>query len=213
MAHFPSSTSLVLTNYLVSYTGCVLSLPFDRWRHWGSEGMCSTVKGTWADTRGFESQLCCWVSLTCLLSLSPFVYKMRVETPALQERMKWKGRWKVSGTSWAINAQAMIFVVIVIKVTCQGHRGKIECTSSNHKSSARSGYHLPLNHMPKLTREDFELVSMWGCCCWVSRRLPCCESKGDTGPDWTNFKNNITYRGEWPSACGPLGLGDLSHVD
>lgn len=129
MAHFPSSMSLVLTNYLVSYTGCVLSLPFYRWRQEAQRACVHAVKGTRADTRGFESQLCCWVSLTCLLSLSPFVHKMRVEIPALQERMKWKGRWKVSGTSWAINAQAMIFVVIVSKVTCQGHRGKIEPTS------------------------------------------------------------------------------------
>lgn len=85
---------------------------------------------------------------------------MRIETPAYRE----EGNERADGTclvpaGYTVNAQAVIFVVTGRKVTCQGPRGRIELTSSTHKSSVCSGHHLPLNHMSKLRRENSGLVS------------------------------------------------------
>lgn len=60
-----------------------------------------------------------------------------------------------------VGAQAIVLVVIARKVTCQGHRGRIELASPNNKSSTYSGCRLPLPHMSELKGEDFGLVSTW----------------------------------------------------
>lgn len=79
---FLFSTSLVLPNYPLSYTQCVLHSQFTDKLRLREHVYYSERKV--ANTRGFEFQLCCcWVNLTCLLTPSPLLYKVRIGTPAL----------------------------------------------------------------------------------------------------------------------------------
>ena len=126
--------------------------------------MCITVKGTWQTHMDLNSSSA--AGWTWPFSWAPVLLYIKWGQGVLPYTKGWNqnadGKCLVH-VGHTVNFQA-IFVFSVRKITCQGHRGRIEPTSSNHKSSAHSGHHLPLNHMSKLRREDFRFVSMWG---WV----------------------------------------------
>ena len=124
--------------------------------------MCITVKGTWQTHMDLNSSSA--AGWTWPFSWAPVLLYIKWGQGVLPYTKGWNqkadGKCLVH-VGHTVNFQA-IFVFSVRKITCQGHRGRIEPTSSNHKSSAHSGHHLPLNHMSKLRREDFRFVSMWG---------------------------------------------------